>query len=76
MNENEYKQAVSDLTKATEQVKTFAETAKTELKNLGEVTKETKASADKALTEMNVLAARLTDLEQKGARGHGNEQQV
>lgn len=76
MNENEYKQAVSDLTKATEQVKSFAERAKIELKNLGDVTKETKASADKALTEMNVLAARLTDLEQKGARGRGNEQQA
>lgn len=73
--ENEYKQAVADLTKATDQVKNFADTARTELKNLGEVTKETKASADKALTEMNALAARMTELEQKGARGNAPEGQ-
>lgn len=73
--ENEYKQAVADLTKATEQVKTFAETARTELKNLGDVSRETKASADKALTEMNALAARVTEMEQKGARGNAPEDQ-
>lgn len=73
MNENEYKQAVADLTKATDQVKKFAETCQAEMKNLGELTKETKVSADKALTEMNTMAARLTDLEQKGARGKGHE---
>ena len=73
--ENEYKQAVADLTKATDQVKTFAETARTELKNLGDVSRETKASADKALTEMNALAARVTEMEQKGARGNGLEDQ-
>lgn len=73
--ENEYKQAVADLTAATDQVKTFAETARTELKNLGDVSRETKASADKALTEMNALAARVTEMEQKGARGRGHESQ-
>ncbi|KXV39270.1 capsid protein [Gluconobacter japonicus] len=73
MNENEYKQAAADLTKATDQVKKFADTCQAEMKSLGEITKETKASADKALTEMNVLAARLTDLEQKGSRGKGLE---
>lgn len=71
--ENEYKQAVADLTKATEKVKNFAETARTELKNLGDVSRETKASADKALTEMNALAARVTEMEQKGARGNAPE---
>ena len=71
--ENEYKQAVADLTKATDQVKSFAETARTELKNLGDVSRETKASADKALTEMNALAARVTEMEQKGARGRSHE---
>ncbi|MBS1056110.1 phage major capsid protein [Gluconobacter kondonii] len=73
MNENEYKQAVADLAQATDQVKTFAETARTELKNLGDVSRETKASADKALTEMNALAARVTEMEQKSARGRGHE---
>lgn len=69
--EAEYKAAVIDLSRATDEVKKFAETAKTELKNLGEVTQETKASADKALTEMNGLAARVTEMEQKSARGGG-----
>lgn len=73
--ETEYKQAVADLTTATDQVKTFAETARTELKNLGDVSRETKASADKALTEMNALSARVTEMEQKGARGRGQENQ-
>ncbi|GEM16036.1 phage major capsid protein [Gluconobacter oxydans] len=73
--ENEYKQAVADLTTATDQVKTFAETARTELKNLGDVSRETKASADKALTEMHALSARVTEMEQKGARGRGQENQ-
>ncbi|MCG0995294.1 phage major capsid protein [Acetobacter indonesiensis] len=73
--EAEYKAAVADLKSATDEVKTFAETAKSELKNLGEVTKETKAAADKALTEMNGLYARVTEMEQKGARGAGQNDQ-
>ncbi|GFE94805.1 phage major capsid protein [Acetobacter persici] len=74
--EAEYKAAVADLKTATDEVKQFAEKSKTELKNLGEVTKETKASADKALTEMNALSARLTEMEQKGARGSSQNDQA
>lgn len=57
-----------DLKAATDEVKTFAEKANTEIKNLGKVTDETKTAADKALTEMNGISLRLTDIEQKMAR--------
>lgn len=73
--EAEYKAAVADLKAATDEVKTFAETARSEIKNIGEVTQETKAAADKALTEMNALSARVTEMEQKGARGTGQNDQ-
>lgn len=66
---SDYEQAARDLKAATDEVKRFAEASTTELRNLGKVTEETKASADKALAEMNGLSARLGDLEQKAARG-------
>jgi HK97 family phage major capsid protein len=74
--EAEFKAAVAGLKKATDEVKTFAETANTEIKNLGKVTEETKASADKALTDMNAITARLTDVEQKMTRRGQAEQPV
>ncbi len=65
-----------DLKEATDKVKKFAEQAETEMKNLGKVTEETKASADKALSDMNGLSTRLDDIEQKLARsGNANEPQ-
>lgn len=64
-----------DLKKATDEVKRFAEGANTEIKNLGKVTEETKANADKALAEMNGISTRLTDLEQKMQR-RGEHQPV
>lgn len=73
-SENEYKQTVADLKQATDQVKSFAETARTEIKNLGEMTRETKAASDQALVEMNAISARLTEMEQKGARGAGGRE--
>lgn len=69
--EAEFKAAVTGLKKATDDVKQFAETANTEIKNLGRVTEETKANADKALSEMGGLTTRLTDLEQKMSRRGG-----
>lgn len=69
--EAELKTLAVDLKKATDEVKTFAERATTEIKTLGDVTKETKASADKALTEMNAISTRLTEVEQKLARPRG-----
>lgn len=64
-------QLAKDLKNATDEVKRFAETSQTEMKNLGKVTEETKANADKALAEMGGLTARLTELEQKAARRPG-----
>ncbi|WP_336947592.1 phage major capsid protein [Asaia sp. HN010] len=65
---SEYEQAARDLKTATDEVKRSYETSTTELRALGKVTEETKASADKALAEMNGLSARLSDIEQKAAR--------
>lgn len=70
-DENEYKNAIKQLSEATDEVKKFAETSKTELKNLGKVTDETKASADKALTALTEMSARVTELEQKSTRTAG-----
>lgn len=66
--ENELKTLAQSLKAATDDVKKHAETTTTELKNLGVVTAETKASADKALAEMNAISARLSEVEQKMAR--------
>jgi HK97 family phage major capsid protein len=66
--EQEMKTLATDLKKATDEVKGFAEKVMTDMKNLGKVTDETKASADKALTEMGTFSTRLADIEQKVAR--------
>lgn len=76
--ELEVKAAADALKAATDEVKRFAEQVQTEMKNLGDATRETKANADKALTEMNEAKAalkdaeaRLADVEQKLARRAG-----
>lgn len=69
-NDTEYKAAIQKLSDATDEVKKFSETSKAELKNLGKVTDETKASADKALTALTEMSARVTELEQKSSRGN------
>jgi HK97 family phage major capsid protein len=66
--EQEMKALATDLTKATDEVKKFAEGVQTEMKNLGKLSEETKANVDKALVEMNTIAGRITDVEQKVAR--------
>jgi HK97 family phage major capsid protein len=68
----------SDFSTKFDEVRRLAEQAVRDVKNLGEASAETKANADKALTELNVLGelkSRLEDLEQKGARpgGQGDE---
>ncbi|MDQ1078000.1 phage major capsid protein [Pseudoroseomonas cervicalis] len=65
-------QLATELKAATDSVKKHAETTMTELKNLGKVTEETKASADRALAEMNAISARMTEVEQKMARRGGD----
>jgi HK97 family phage major capsid protein len=65
---NDLEVLTADLKRATDEVKSFAERVQKEIKNLGGTTAETKQAADKALFEMNTLSARVTSLEQKGAR--------
>jgi len=50
-------------------VKKTAETAQTEMKNLGTLTEETKKSADEALIKHNEISARMTEIEQKMVKG-------
>jgi HK97 family phage major capsid protein len=64
----ELKALAVGLKDATDKVKTFAEKAEAELKNLGKVTDETKKAADEAMIKHNEIAARLTEVEQKMAR--------
>lgn len=59
---------IKGLGAATDEVKRFHDTWETESRKLGAVTEETKAGVDKALTEMNGLAARIAEIEQKAAR--------
>ena len=55
------------LTKVGDDVKATAETANKEIKNLGEMSAETKATADKVLAEQGNLTKRMDDLEQQRA---------
>lgn len=61
-----------ELKTAADEVKKSAETTNAELKNLGQVTAETKKTADDALIKHNEIAARITEIEQKLARGPGS----
>lgn len=70
-DENELKTLAADLKKAADEVKKTAETTQAEMKNLGKVTEDTKKAADEALIKHNELSARLGEIEQKLARGHG-----
>lgn len=72
----ELKTLAANLKTATDEVKTFAEKAEKELANLGKITDETKKSADDALIKHNELGARLTEIEQKMARGPSEPQRA
>jgi HK97 family phage major capsid protein len=70
---------VGDFKAATDKVNAYADTVKTEMKNLGKMTEETKENTDKAIAEMVPIAkaldeakARLQELEQKAARRGGH----
>lgn len=71
--EAQLKELGADLKHVTDEVKTFADRANTEMKNLGKVTEETKALADKALLAMNELSPRVAEIEQRLARRGGGE---
>lgn len=72
-------QVVERFKSSLDEVRTLAEKATTEVKNLGTLSAETKESADKALVKFNVvdeLKARLDTLEQKSDRPGGTGHQV
>lgn len=75
--ELELKALVASFKQATDDVRKVAETAQTEMKNLGDMTKETKTKADEALLQFNTFKARIDEIEQKMSRrdggGHGIE---
>ena len=75
--DGEFKVLAQGLKTATDEVKRFAEKAESEMKSLGKMTEETKAGADKAITEMtgkiSEFDARLADVEQKAARRGGGQ---
>ncbi|MGW8190152.1 phage major capsid protein [Sphingomonas hankookensis] len=65
--------------KSLSDVRKVAEQAEREAKRIGTMTEETKANADKALTELGVITeikSRMDDLEQKGDRPKGSEVEV
>ncbi|WP_448031538.1 phage major capsid protein [Bradyrhizobium liaoningense] len=67
-----------ELKKAADDVKKAGETTQTELKNLGNITTETKKSADDALIKHTEISQRMTELEQKMTQlrqGGGPERQ-
>lgn len=59
------------LADVTDKVKAFAEDAKGKLEKGEQLTNDMKGQIDEALSGMNEMKARLTDLEQKGARDDG-----
>lgn len=66
--EQAYEQVQADLKKTGDQLKQYAEDTAKQIKNLGEVSAETKAAADQALTQYNDLQASFKEIEQKLAR--------
>lgn len=81
MSDTDLGKEIGDLTSLVrtrmDEVKSAAELHATELKNLGKVTDETKANADKALTDLNEIKSRLAEAEQKLARrGSGEDAPV
>lgn len=71
----ELKGLAQQFEKAIGDVKTFAERAETEMKNLGKVTDDTKRSADEALVKHQETADRIDALEQKLARRGSDERE-
>lgn len=70
---DDFEKLVKDFKIAGDDVKKTAETALTEVKNLGKVQDETKKMADEGLVKMNDISARLTDLEKKMVRDGGDD---
>jgi len=63
----EIKSLALELKQASDGVKKIAETTQAEMRNLGQITGETKQTADELLIKNSELNARITELEQKTA---------
>lgn len=74
--EADIKALSTDLKKALDEVKGFAEQADKQIKATGKITDELKAQSDQALIKHNEISARLTEVEQKLARRGGEGQEV
>lgn len=61
------------LKSVTEQVKEWGEKALKEAEKNGEVSRELKGKVDAVLTEQGEIKSRISELEQKGARGKGGD---
>lgn len=73
--ETEFKTLGTKLKTVTDETRTFAESAAKEIKAFGTLNAETKALADKALTELGATTTRLADIEQKlSRRGGGSDE--
>lgn len=69
--EKEYQQVQNDLKQVTDQVKASAEKTIAEIKQQGDANAETKAAADKALSELGALKAKFSDLQMQLERPKG-----
>lgn len=65
-----------ELKNATDEVKRLAEKFDAEGKNLGKVSDETKAKADEALTGMNTIKERISEIERKIVRRVGGGEPI
>lgn len=77
-NELDIKQVAADLKASSDAVKRIAEDSAKEIKAAGALSEESKAAADKALTEMNTLAERIKSVELRLSRpsGGGDRQET
>jgi HK97 family phage major capsid protein len=69
----EIKTLALELKSASDGVKRIAESTQSEIRNLGQVTNDTKETADKLLLKQNELSARVMELEQRAAAGSMHE---
>lgn len=70
--EKEYQQVQNDLKQVADQVKASAEKTLAEIKNLGDASAQTKATADNALSELGALQAKFKDLQMYVDRPKGD----
>ena len=67
-----FREIMAGLETRDREIKSFADKADAEIKAHGRILDDTKAALDKVLAESGQLAARLLELEQKGARRPGD----